>query len=130
MRKISLLYLFLALFWTYEVTYLSLFPVEPVFSDSWFNFPHMDKLGHFGFYFGFVFLWNLYFKRIRLKKALEYSFVLAVLYGILMETLQYTMPYERMFDVFDIVANISGAIFASICIKILFPSLYALKRKN
>lgn len=129
MRKISVLYLFLALFWTYEVTYLSLFPIEPV-SDSWFNFPHMDKFGHFSFYFGFVFLWNLYFKKIKLKKALEYSFALAILYGILMETLQYAMPYERMFDMLDIVANITGAIFAVICIKIVLPSLYALKRKN
>ena len=129
MRKLSVLYLFLALFWTYEVTYLSLFPIEPV-SESWFNFPHTDKLGHFGFYFGFVFLWHLYFKTIRIKKALEYSFALAILYGILMETLQYIMPYERMFDMLDIVANITGAIFAVICIKIVLPSLYSLKRKN
>jgi len=128
-RKISILYLFLALFWTYEITYLSLFPIEPV-SGPWFDFPHMDKFGHFGFYFGFVFLWNLYFKSRRIKKALEYSFVLGILYGILMEMLQYAMPHERMFDILDIVANISGAIFALICIKILLPGLYALKRKN
>lgn len=129
MRKLSVLYLFLALFWTYEVTYLSLFPIEPV-SESWFNFPYMDKLGHFGFYFGFVFLWDLYFKKIKLKKTLEYSFALAILYGIFMEVLQYIMPYERMFDVVDILANITGAIFAVICIKFVLPSLYALKRKN
>lgn len=129
MRKISVLYLFLALFWTYEVTYLSLFPIEPV-SDLWFSFPYIDKLGHFGFYFGFVFLWDLYFKKIKLKKNLEYSFTLAILYGILMEVLQYTMPYERMFDVVDILANITGAIFAAFCIKFVLPGLYTLKRKN
>ncbi len=129
MRKISILYLFLALFWTYEVTYLSLFPIEPV-SGPWFDFPHMDKLGHFGFYFGFVLLWYLYFKAIKLKKSWKYSFVLAILYGILMEVLQYTMPYERMFDMLDIVANITGAVFAVICIKKVLPSLYSLKRKN
>lgn len=129
MRKISILYLFLALFWTYEVTYLSLFPIEPV-SGPLFEFPHIDKIGHFGFYFGFVFLWNLYFKTINIKKALEYSFVLAIIYGILMEVLQHTITDRRMFDVLDIVANISGAVFAAIIIKKVLPSLYALKRKN
>lgn len=129
MPKKTLLYLCLALIWLIEITYLSLFLVEDNTSNSWLDFPHKDKLGHFGFYFGFVFLWNLYFTNIQ-QSVLKKIVIVAILYGVLMEILQYIMPYGRMFDVKDMLANITGAIFAYFFIKNVWPSIRSLKRKN
>lgn len=113
----------------YEITYLSLFLIDDGKSSFWLDFPHKDKVGHFGFYFGFTFLWNLFFKNIQVA-GLKKITITAVLYGILMEILQYLMPYGRMFDIKDIFANTSGAIGAYFYIKMALPYLRALKRKN
>ncbi len=128
MGRKSKLYLFLALIWMCEITFLSLFHLEST-SESWLDFPHKDKIGHFGFYFGFVFLWHLFFKSIQVK-ALKKIVLGAIIYGVLMEILQYIMPYGRMFDLKDILANITGAILAYFFIKSILPLLVALKRKN
>jgi glycopeptide antibiotics resistance protein len=47
-----------------------------------------------------------------------------------MEILQYIMPYGRMFDIKDMLANTTGAILAYFFIKNAWPSIRSLKRKN
>ena len=130
MSKKSILYLILALVWVYEITFFSLFLIDDGESSFLLDFPHKDKVGHFGFYFGFVFLWHIFFKSVGVI-ALKKIIVVAIIYGIFMEILQYIMPYGRMFDVKDMIANSIGAILAYFFIKNVLPFIgRALKRKN
>ncbi|HUH29501.1 VanZ family protein [Gelidibacter sp.] len=71
-----------------------------------------DKINHFGAYFFLtLFIFN-YFKTLNLKRGLLYAFIIASTYGIIMEVLQKYLTIERMFDVYDMIANAFGAIVA------------------
>lgn len=78
-----------------------------------------DKIFHLLAYFIFTLLLYNYFNSIRLKHALSISVLIAVVYGIVIEILQYTLTTWRMFDVYDALANTLGAILASIMLKVL-----------
>ncbi|UOB18982.1 VanZ family protein [Abyssalbus ytuae] len=117
MHRNKRLFFFLGILWTCAVTFMSLYPFKDDLPDSFFNLPFKDKIAHFCFYFGFTVLWYYYFKSIGIKKSLEVSIILAILYGILMEIMQYAMGFGRMMDVKDIIANILGSVFALIIIK-------------
>ena len=64
----------------------------------------MDKVKHFFAYFLLSFL---VFKS---TKSFSLAIFLTGIYGILMEALQFTIPF-RNFDIFDILVNYFGAIF-------------------
>lgn len=72
-----------------------------------------DKIFHFLAYCVLTFLWfsafsyNFYFKR---NKAIIYSAIFSITFGIIIEVLQDTMTSYRSLDVFDIIANTSGVI--------------------
>ncbi len=78
-----------------------------------------DKIFHLLAYFIFTLLLYNYFNSIHLKHALSISVLIAVVYGIVIEILQYTLTTWRMFDVYDALANTLGAILASIMLKVL-----------
>lgn len=76
-----------------------------------------DKIFHFLAYSIFVLLWYLAFYyafRVKKNKALIYAFILAVIFGIIIEILQDTITVSRALDVYDALANTLGALFASI----------------
>lgn len=74
-----------------------------------------DKYVHFTLHFVFTMLWGHYFwlklNEIALTKIV---FVVAssLCYGILIEILQETLTTTRHADIFDVLANFSGAIVA------------------
>lgn len=97
--------------WLIAVTLLSLVPAN---MDTQPFIPHFDKLVHFVFYLGLSWLLGRLLKR-------EPYFVGKVLipticYSILMEVLQEAMDLGRHFDIFDIIANIIGALIGTILI--------------
>jgi len=112
-------YFWLALLWTTLVIVLSLV--------SFSKFPKVslmpgftDKITHFVFYFGFVFLWGNAFllKTQNRKNVLLKVFLTAVLTGGLIEVLQETLTQNRTFDWLDILANSLGALIGIIALRI------------
>jgi glycopeptide antibiotics resistance protein len=107
-------YLPFAISWTLVITYLSLADVGGL-SNS-IKIPYKDKMVHFVFYFLFYFLWDQFLQN---KKSQNHKFKLLAFtigYGILMEILQFIMHLHRSADVYDVIANSSGAILALVLI--------------
>ena len=105
--KINLLRIYLCL-----LTFFSLAPVHLIFPNffdheenyfSIFNLVPSDKLMHFIMYLILGYLTHLAYP---FKKQLLAS---CILFGLLMEILQYFIPY-RSFEIMDLIANTTGII--------------------
>lgn len=88
-------------------------PGEDLPDEGIFSMPDFDKLVHFGFFFGFVWLWNHWYigrhdTAISPHKSLFVIFLLACAYGIGMEYFQKYFT-GRTFDIRDIYADSAGA---------------------
>ncbi len=113
------------LVWALLIAVLVLLPGQnlPKLEDSLFS---IDKLVHAFLFAGLAFLMIVGFIKqsaysaLR-NKALPYAFILSISYAILVEALQLFSP-ERMFEILDMIANLSG-VFAGF---ILFFVLYKL----
>lgn len=71
-----------------------------------------DKIGHFGAYFLFTLLIFNYLNALKIGRALFYAFVIASIYGFLMELLQKLLTIGRAYDLYDALANAFGAVIA------------------
>ena len=86
------------------------------------NIPHMDKIVHFIFYFimvvlGFLALRNDFKHRFSLKKTLLWVVLFSIIYGIIIEVLQYTITVDRQGDILDALANSIGAFMGLLLVK-------------
>ena len=91
------------------IIYLSFFLV-PGSSDMPGIIPHADKFGHF-FMYGFQGLsLSFYLTKFNLKNKNTLIFFICLILGILIEYLQPVLTFNRVFDLFDILANISGVL--------------------
>lgn len=98
------------------IAVLSLLPPSE-FPSQLFNF---DKLAHFGVYLIMSFLMLFFFwKKEFSRKSVSYTCLFSISYGILLEILQNTSFSQREFDIFDIAANIIGALFGVILFKLI-----------
>jgi len=104
-------YLFLAVLWLFCITVASLVSVEIV-KEVESGIEVSDKLVHGIFYFVNTVLFYCYFKKINLKRAISKVSLFSFAYGIIIELLQYVLPYERSFDLRDIIANLVGILIA------------------
>jgi len=77
----------------------------------------IDKVIHFGMYFGLSILLSYgFYKSSMLKNKVKLFLVTCILsssLGTLIEILQKEITETRNFDYFDIIANISGALIGS-----------------
>jgi VanZ family protein len=73
-------------------------------------FPHADKVVHFGIYFILQVLVMWAFARKDNPLTIILSFCFSVIYGILLEGIQHFFLPDRFFEIFDIIANITGAL--------------------
>jgi VanZ family protein len=102
----------LAIGWTLLIAVLCLvkFGSLPSFSVS-----SADKYIHIILHFGFTLFWGFYFSQKQNQIALPTIInivILSVLYGILVEVLQETFTTTRHADIFDVLANLVGALIA------------------
>jgi len=69
--------------------------------------PHSDKIIHIGIYaiFSFLLLWDN-----KKSKGINLRLLLAFLYGVLMELLQYLLTDYRSMEFDDVVANLIGVL--------------------
>lgn len=103
----------LAIFWTAIVAFFCLANFNELPKVSVSNY---DKLGHITFHFGIVFLWFLYYRLNENKKALLKAFSFSFFYGIAIEICQALFTKTRSGDIFDVFANITGALLAVVFI--------------
>jgi VanZ family protein len=90
------------------------------------SIPNLDKVIHSFFHFVFTSLWFLFFQKhlnsTTIPKPLSISFGFSCLFGIGIELLQALLTSTRSADVFDVLANITGATLAVITIILLNKS--------
>jgi VanZ family protein len=113
------IFFWLALTWTFVVAFLCL--------ASFGNMPNVglqnaDKYAHFTFHFVFTVLWFLYFNFKRTEssnaKTILMVFLLSFIYGISVEIMQGMFTINRKADIFDVLANTTGAVMAVIVIRL------------
>ncbi len=103
-----------ALLWTGLISLLCLMQSGNVPSVD--AIPYVDKIVHVFFHFVFTSLWFLCF-RMQMKstvvfKALVLSFLFSFCFGIAIEILQGIFTETRKADVYDVLANVTGAFLA------------------
>jgi len=92
------------------IIYLSFFLVPGSSDMPGIIIPHADKFGHF-FLYGFQGLsLSFYLSKYNLKNKNTLVFFICLILGILIEYLQPVLTFNRVFDLFDILANISGVL--------------------
>ena len=96
------------------------------------DIPHMDKMVHFTFHCLLVVFGVLAFKERRgqafkIGRAIAQFFVFSLVYGIIIEVLQYYMPFDRSAEFWDVLANLSGALVGILLIKKYLSLTDALK---
>ncbi|MFN3138706.1 MAG: VanZ family protein [Allomuricauda sp.] len=134
MRK-TIGYTLLFISWVVVITMLSLFSFPAMDLDPGsFNVPYADKITHFIFYlvFGFVGCMSVRERtmgNLGLVKTTRIVLVLAIIYGILIEILQYTLTTDRMAELGDVFANTLGAFAGIGLIRWVFSKKNPLKWK-
>ena len=107
-----------ALMWAAFILWLSATPGIKLPKSWWEELVEPDKLGHAVVYAILTLLlaWALLKtvgKENWASKWLVMSFLSAILYGILMECMQFAFFPYRSFEVLDILANIIGALIGA-----------------
>lgn len=121
--------------WVVIITMLSLFSFSEMDLDTGsLNVPYADKIVHFTFYMVFGVAGSLSLRErtmgnLGLRKTLLIVLVFAILYGILMEVLQYTLTMDRMAELGDVLANTLGAFAGIGLIRWIFSKKNPLKWK-
>ena len=83
-----------------------------------------DKLGHLVAYFGLAtsLLWGLDQNKRLNKRSRNIAILACALYGIGLEIVQYAFFPDRYFEWWDMLANLVGAILATLIIHLLNKS--------
>lgn len=113
-------FLFSAIIWSGLIIYLCLKNSNELKQIEISNF---DKLIHFVFHFVFTVLWFLYLKKKFFNSnkfsLLKYSILFSIIFGIAIELMQQYFTTTRTADVFDILANLLGALIAAFLIVLI-----------
>ncbi|MBL7471987.1 VanZ family protein [Robertkochia sediminum] len=91
--------------------------------------PNLDKLVHAVFYMVATLLLYMHYRKSQAKGLLIRIAGFCLVYGIIIEVLQYSLPYERAFEWADMLANATGIILAIILIKFVLAPRLGLKDK-
>ena len=98
----------LAIIWSVTITILFCIPGTAFPKQNWLSDLHFDKWVHFGFFAILVFCWRFYFPVTNAYDWLILFF--ALIYGILVEIIQHHLIKNRAFDVWDVIADMTGAV--------------------
>ena len=128
-------YTLLFVSWAMFITMLSLFSFSSMELDAGkLNIPYADKITHFIFYLVFSFGGCLSIRertngRFGMYRTIKIVLVLAIVYGIIIEILQYTITTDRMAEFGDVLANTLGAFAGIGLIRWVFSKKNPLKWK-
>ena len=104
-----------AILWAAFILLVSILPGGNVQQAHIFGFLPVDSLVHAAFHAGLVFLMMVGFSKQHSRQKLRYyparyAVTLSCSYGIGIELLQEFVIVHRNFEIYDLVANLSGAI--------------------
>lgn len=122
----KLFYNILFISWMVFVTFSSLFSFEGMQMGSFaFRIPHLDKMVHFIFYLvmvvtGFFAIKDYLVHRYKASAILLGMVVFSIMYGMIIEVLQYSITVNRQGDILDALANSLGAITGMFLTRSLF----------
>tara|TARA_Y200000002_G_C22531251_1_gene599822 strand:- start:434 stop:817 length:384 start_codon:yes stop_codon:yes gene_type:complete len=74
----------------------------------WQNIELQDKIIHFVAYALLCFLLFLMIESYKLRNNLKYSILVSIVFGAAIEFLQLNLTSYRSFEIFDIIANVTG----------------------
>ena len=101
------------------ITFLCFIPGNEI-SQPKLKIPHLDKFVHFGFYFALSFIIQYELQnKIKLKNYL-YIFIYSIFLGGLIEIVQKYIISSRGGDLYDLFADLLGALFAFFVYKIFY----------
>ncbi len=104
----------IAVGYTFLITVLFLLPSSDLPKISiWDSIPYFDKLIHLSFHSIMAFIWLQYLSKklsISNKQMLIYLLIGCLMYGIIIELLQYIQNDGRKADVWDVLANFTGSV--------------------
>ncbi len=129
------IYTFLFLGWAGFITLLSLISFRGIGLDTGtLNIPHADKITHFVFYLVFVVLGCMFVRersggRIPMGRTTWGVTISAIVYGMIIEGLQYTLTWDRMMEFMDMVSNTLGAFVGLLLVRWYFSGKKQLKWK-
>lgn len=113
------LYFWFALLWSGIIAFFCLMKSSSV---PVVQIANLDKMAHAFFHFIFTLLWFLYFKNqfsgMDTFKTVIIPLLLSIFFGLLIELFQNLFTTSRVADVYDVLANTLGAIFAVILIQL------------
>ncbi|MBK3516610.1 VanZ family protein [Carboxylicivirga marina] len=100
------------------ITVLSLVNTARIKPDNLPIIPHFDKIVHFLMYFtlGFIFMFEYYIHHHKTIKRISKILILPLIYGGLMEILQYSITPYRSGDWWDMLANSCGIFSAFVAV--------------
>ena len=116
-RKFTILFLG----WMVLITSLSLFSFSEEREETiWF--PHLDKIVHFTFHLGILILGTFSLREMMPKQwhrrnTIAILLLFSVGYGLLIELLQWLMPFDRSAEFWDVLANLTGALTGGLLIQ-------------
>lgn len=113
--------------WVIIIFILCSLPGEDIPDPHW-NIPHLDKVVHFGMFFILSLLLVCpleYYSALSVKKIYAIAVAVAFVYGGGIELLQHYF-FNRGGDVWDLAADLAGAIAGCLC----YPLLKRLLRKK
>jgi VanZ family protein len=113
-------YFWAALTWTGLIVFFCLIKSSDIPAIQITN---LDKVVHSFFHLVFTSLWFFFFKKqinsLSIFNPLVVSFMLSIFFGIAIEIAQTLFTTTRKGDLFDVLANLSGATLA-VCIILFF----------
>ncbi|MGV6844686.1 MAG: VanZ family protein [Lutibacter sp.] len=99
---------------TIAVALVSFWPIKATVHLSYIP---IDKIAHFLMYLGLNFIWLISFKNKANNYLILKISLIILLYGIIIEVCQSEFTTYRSGDIFDVLANFSGIIVASLLFK-------------
>ena len=116
---------FPALIWTIIIFILLALPGNMLPNESHLAIPNLDKYVHIILFGSFVFLWSFYYSAKPGNKNNSSGIqlvilIVACLYGTAMEYVQKYFIPNRDFDIYDIAADIVGAVAGFLFFRLTF----------
>jgi VanZ family protein len=112
-----------ALIWTIIIFILLALPGKMLPEEEHMAIPNLDKYVHMILFGSFVILWSFYYAAKKepenqSRRRFILILIIACLYGIAMEFIQKYFIPNRDFDVYDIAADIAGALAGYIVVRL------------